>query len=76
MTRTRTLLGIALFAGVAVLAVGALGSSAYAQSPVVAAAIADCTVGEQSDGYLGVNGTLSGEVRAAVEALNIKRRAA
>jgi len=49
MTRTRTLLGIALFAGVAVLAVGALGSSAYAQSPIVAAAIADGTVGEQSD---------------------------
>lgn len=76
MTRTKTLLGIALFAGVAVLAVGALGSSAYAQSPVVASAIAAGTVGEQSDGYLGINGTVSGEVRAEVEALNIKRRAA
>src|ERR1044072_7331515 len=76
MTRTRTLLGIALFAGVAVLAVGALGSAAYAQSPVVASAIAAGTVGEQSDGYLGINGRVSGEVRAEVEALNIKRRAA
>ena len=76
MIRTRTILGVALIAGVAALALGALGSPARAQGGAVAAAIADGTVGEQSDGYLGINGAVSGEIRAAVEALNIKRRAA
>lgn len=76
MIRTRTILGVALIAGVAALALGVLGAPARAQGGAVAAAIADGTVGEQSDGYLGINGTVSGEIRAAVEALNIKRRAA
>lgn len=76
MTRTRALLGITFAAGVALVAIGALGASAQAQTPVVASAMADGTVGEQSDGYLGINGAVSGDVRAAVDALNIKRRAA
>jgi uncharacterized protein YdbL (DUF1318 family) len=76
MIRTRTLLGLALIAGVAVLAVGAAGSPAHAQNAAVASAITNGTVGEQSDGYLGVNGSVSADVRAAVEAINIKRRAA
>jgi hypothetical protein len=33
-------------------------------------------VGEQSDGYLGIAGSASADVRAEVEAINIKRRAA
>jgi uncharacterized protein YdbL (DUF1318 family) len=76
MIRTRTLLGLALIAGVAVLAVGAAGSPAHAQNAAVASAITNGTVGEQSDGYLGINGGVSADVRAAVEAINIKRRAA
>jgi uncharacterized protein YdbL (DUF1318 family) len=34
------------------------------------------SVGEQSDGYLGIAGSVSADVRAEVEAINIKRRAA
>lgn len=76
MTRTRTLLGLALIASAAVLAAGVLGSPARAQGGAVATAIAEGTVGEQSDGYLGINGSVSADVQAAVEAINIKRRAA
>ena len=61
----------------ALMSFGALGAApAVAQDAVVSAAKAAGTVGEQSDGYLGINGAVSGEVRAAVDALNIKRRAA
>jgi uncharacterized protein YdbL (DUF1318 family) len=49
---------------------------ALAQDSVVSAAKAAGTVGEQSDGYLGVKGTVGADVRSAVDALNIKRRAA
>lgn len=41
----------------------------------VAAAVAAGSVGEQSDGYLGIAGSVSAGVRAEVEAINIKRRA-
>ena len=61
----------------ALFSFGALGAApAVAQDAVVSAAKAAGTVGEQSDGYLGINGSVSSEVRAAVDALNIKRRAA
>jgi uncharacterized protein YdbL (DUF1318 family) len=49
---------------------------ALAQDSVVSAAKAAGTVGEQSDGYLGIKGTVGADVRSAVDALNIKRRAA
>ncbi|RVT39813.1 YdbL family protein [Sphingobium algorifonticola] len=74
MTRTSF-----LFAASAALAVAsgiALTTSARAQSGVVAQAIAAGTVGEQSDGYLGIAGSVSADVRAEVESINIKRRAA
>lgn len=59
------------------LGLGALGASpAVAQDAVISAAKAAGTVGEQADGYLGIKGTVSGDVRSAVDALNIKRRAA
>jgi uncharacterized protein YdbL (DUF1318 family) len=32
-------------------------------------------VGEQADGYLGIVGTATGDLRAQVDAVNIKRRA-
>ena len=57
-----------------VLAVAGV-SSALAQAGVVAAAINAGSVGEQSDGYLGIRGSVSSAIRAEVEAINIKRRA-
>lgn len=60
-----------------ILGMAALGAApVMAQDAAVSAAKAAGTVGEQSDGYLGINGSVSSEVRAAVDALNIKRRAA
>lgn len=48
-----------------------------ASKPVVDAAKASGTVGEQSDGYLGmVSGGGSSEVRAAVNDINIQRKQA
>jgi uncharacterized protein YdbL (DUF1318 family) len=49
---------------------------AYAQAAEVTAALNAGTVGEQADGYLGVRGSVSAGVKAEVEAINIKRRAA
>lgn len=75
MSKSKFFLAAALLAGLA----GAglmLSGRALAQTPAVAAAVAAGTVGEQSDGYLGVNGDVSAEIRAGVEAINIKRRAA
>ena len=72
---TRSISRTALLA--ALLGLGALGAApASAQDAVISAAKAAGTVGEQADGYLGIKGTVSGDVRSAVDALNIKRRAA
>ena len=60
---------------IAALALMATGP-AMAQATSVAAAITSGEVGEQADGYLGVRGTVSAAVRAEVESINIKRRAA
>lgn len=76
MSRTHFLFGAALVAGAMFVAGGMMSSHALAQTPAVSAAIADGSVGEQSDGYLGINGSVSADVRAGVEAINIKRRAA
>jgi uncharacterized protein YdbL (DUF1318 family) len=58
---------------VAGLALLAWGGVALAQGGV-SAAIAAGQVGERADGYLGVRGSVSGDVRAEVEQINIKRR--
>ena len=72
---TRSISRTALLA--ALLGLGTLGTApAFAQDAVISAAKAAGTVGEQADGYLGIKGTVSGDVRSAVDALNIKRRAA
>jgi uncharacterized protein len=60
--------------GVAGLALLAWGGVALAQGGV-SAAIASGQVGERADGYLGVRGSVSADVRAEVEQINIKRRA-
>lgn len=65
------------FVAPALIAACALvAAPAVAQDAVVSAAKAAGTVGEQADGYLGINGSVSAEVRAEVESINIKRRAA
>ncbi|WP_380874426.1 hypothetical protein ACFB49_47900 [Sphingomonas sp. DBB INV C78] len=74
MTRKTKLSLIGL---VAAVAIGTAGYAwAQAGDPALAAAIAAGQVGEQADGYMGVAKPVGGDVRAAVEALNIKRRAA
>ena len=53
----------------------AAGGSAQAQSAAVQAAMAAGQIGERIDGYLGVRGAVSDQVRAELEQINIKRRA-
>jgi len=63
-------------AGALVLA-GAVATAAYAQrDPAYAAARSAGQVGEQPDGYLGVVGGGSAELRALVSNINIQRKAA
>lgn len=64
-----------MLAGVALVAAGAWSGAAMAQS-TVAQAIAQGVIGEQADGYLGVKGSVSSAVKAEVDSINIKRRAA
>lgn len=59
-----------------IAALGLAAGPAFAQDSVISAAKAAGTVGEQSDGYLGIKGSVAANVRAAVDDLNIKRRAA
>lgn len=67
---------IILALGVSVaLAAGAAGI-APAQTGAVSAALASGDVGEQADGYLGFRNAPSAAVKAEVDAINIKRRAA
>jgi len=68
MTRIATFM-----AGAALLAVA--GIAVAQESPVLAQARAAGIVGEQLDGYLGFAKTPSSDVKAAVDAINIKRRA-
>jgi uncharacterized protein YdbL (DUF1318 family) len=67
---------IAAGAAVALAAGFAMTAPARAQAGAVAGAMAAGTVGEQADGYLGIAGTVGADVRAEVESINIKRRAA
>lgn len=45
-----------------------------AQSPAIAQAIQSGQVGERYDGYMGVPGNVTPEVRRQVSAINIRRR--
>lgn len=73
MTRTpKRLLTLALGA---VLVVGGTGA-AHAQSADLQAAMADGIVGEKADGYLGLAKAAPAEIKAKVDAINIRRRAA
>ena len=74
---TRMIFNGAAMAAAAALTAGLLLTApARAQSGAVTAAMAAGTVGEQADGYLGIAGTVAANVRAEVESINIKRRAA
>ena len=61
----------------AAAALGGLSVAATAQrDPAYAAARAGGEVGEQPDGYLGLVGAASGELRALVNNINIQRKSA
>ena len=64
---------------IAALALGAAsvgtGSAVTLQADASAQLRASGQAGEQSDGYLGIVGSASAELRARVDAVNIKRRA-
>ncbi len=72
MTRKTLFIAAALGA----LAAGVVLSGPARAQGAVTQALAAGSVGEQSDGYLGIAGSVSEAVRAEVEAINIKRRAA
>ncbi len=69
-----------IFSAVATLAIAGAAGLAIAQTAatptLVSAAMADGSVGEQADGYLGFRSAPSSGLRAEVDAINIKRRAA
>jgi uncharacterized protein YdbL (DUF1318 family) len=61
----------------AAAALGGLSVAASAQrDPAYAAARAGGEVGEQPDGYLGLVGAASGDLRALVNNINIQRKSA
>jgi uncharacterized protein YdbL (DUF1318 family) len=53
----------------------AISTSALAQADAAAQLRASGKVGEQANGYLGIVGSPSPELRAQVDAINLKRRA-
>ncbi len=64
-----------LIAGAVVLA--GVSATAYAQrDPAYAAARAAGQVGEQPDGYIGIVGTATADLRALVNNINIQRKSA
>ena len=58
------------------LAIAPVAATAQGRDPAYAAARASGQVGEKIDGYLGVVGTPGAGLRAMVDDLNIKRKAA
>jgi len=65
------------FANIVIAATAlAVAAPVLAADPVVEAGLASGTVGEQWDGYMGFASAPSSDLKAAVDAINIKRRAA
>lgn len=59
------------------LTLAGMATYAAAQSAsLISVALAEGQVGEQADGYLGIRGASTAALRAEVDAINIKRRAA
>jgi uncharacterized protein len=69
-----------IVSAIATLAIAGVAGLAIAQTAVaptlISTALADGSVGEQADGYMGFRSTPSAALRAEVDAINIKRRAA
>lgn len=67
-----------IFSAVAGLMIAGVAGLAIAQTTAspLSSALADGSVGEQADGYMGFRATPTATVRAEVDAINIKRRAA
>lgn len=65
---------LSLLLALALLGAG-VAAQAQGEDPVVASARASGGVGEQADGYLGFPKAPSAALKAAVDAINIKRRA-
>jgi uncharacterized protein YdbL (DUF1318 family) len=60
----------------ALLAAGLVATGpALAADPVVESALSNGSIGEQWDGYIGFVSAPSGDLKSAVDAINIKRRA-
>jgi uncharacterized protein YdbL (DUF1318 family) len=57
------------------LAGGAGAAYAFVQADAAASLRSGGQAGEQADGYLGIVGSVSADVRAQVDSVNIKRRA-
>ena len=73
---TRSIIRTALGAAAVATALGGIASPAFAQrDPAYAAARAAGQVGEKMDGYLGIVGAETAELRRVVNDINIKRRA-
>lgn len=72
----RRTLKIVLAAAAAVAVTGAAGAAWAQRDPAYQAARAAGQVGEQPDGYLGVVGDAPAELRALVNNINIRRKAA
>ncbi|MFM9851434.1 MAG: YdbL family protein [Sphingomonadaceae bacterium] len=73
---TRKMKMIATLSAGFLFAAGIAGMAVAQSASLVSAALADGSVGEQADGYLGFRTTPSSALRAEVDAINIKRRAA
>ncbi|MXO95467.1 DUF1318 domain-containing protein [Erythrobacter aquimaris] len=73
---TRSIIRTALGAAAIATALGGIAAPAFAQrDPAYAAARAAGQVGEKMDGYLGIVGVETAELRRVVNDINIKRRA-
>ena len=59
---------------VAGAALALVGGTAVAQTPAVNQARAAGQIGERYDGYIGIAGNVSAQVRSQVGAINIRRR--
>jgi uncharacterized protein len=77
MMMTRKMKIVSAIAAVAIAGATGLAIAQTATAPtLVSAALAEGSVGEQADGYMGFRSTPSAALRAEVDAINIKRRAA
>ncbi len=66
-----------IISGIVGLALAGAAGLAIAQTATpLSAALSDGSVGEQADGYMGFRSAPSSTIRAEVDAINIKRRAA